>query len=59
MRKQIWGLMLVAVMAPLSANAYLVSDSYVGGVDHGYGDVISESGRSNWFDIKGLIHNWQ
>lgn len=54
MRKQFWGLMLVAVMAPLSANAYLVSDSYVGSgknTGHAAGDVI---GDSNKFNISGL-----
>lgn len=54
MRKQIWGLAFAAVMAPLSANAYLVSDTYVGsGKNTGgaAGDVIGDTAK---FDVLGL-----
>ncbi len=33
------------------ANAYMVDDNYVGGDDHGYGDVI---GKKSWYDTHGL-----
>lgn len=35
----------------MTSQAYTLSDTYIGGVDHNYGDII---GESNIFDVQGL-----
>ena len=41
----------IALLAAMSSQAYMVNDSYVGGDDHGWGDVI---GSPSYFDVFGL-----